>query len=107
MAGKIGFLHRINRIDVNLGAPMSRPLWKILLKLSQMPSEAHLTCDECYVILDYLADAAAHATTQDQLYQMARQHLARCPGCREQYLARLRELERKLDARSPKHKRAG
>ena len=79
---------------------MSSPLWKILLKLRQNQSDASLTCDECFVILDYLADQAARGTPWETLQQMAREHLARCPGCREVHWGRLRELEKAVRSES-------
>jgi len=45
------------------------------------------------VILEYLADQAARGTPWETLHQMAREHLARCPGCREYHWGRLRELK--------------
>jgi uncharacterized protein with PIN domain len=73
---------------------MSSPLWKILLKIRQTQSYAPLTCDECFAILEYLADQAARGTSWETLHQLAREHLARCPGCREVHWRRLRELEK-------------
>lgn len=71
-------------------------LWRVLLKLTSRRADATLTCDECFLLLDYLADQAANGADADRLLRTARQHLARCPRCREQHLQRLRELEAEL-----------
>ncbi len=67
-------------------------LWRILLK-SQAQPDTPLTCDECFAILDYLADQAARGADAASLRQAVQKQLARCPDCREQYGEWLRELE--------------
>lgn len=73
---------------------MSSPLWRILLKLRQTGWDTPLTCDECFAILEFLAEEAARGTSWKVIHQMAREHLALCPDCREHHLGRLRELEK-------------
>ena len=70
---------------------MLLPLWRILLKLGR--PDTTLTCDECFVLLEYLADERVQGADLKVLYQAARQHLSHCPGCREHHLERMRELE--------------
>lgn len=67
------------------GEPMSSPLYKILYKFNQFESDVSLTCDECFTILNYLADEASAGVDPRILYQAARQHLAGCRGCREHH----------------------
>ena len=67
-------------------------LWQILLKTQAQP-DAALTYDECFAILDYLADQAADGANLESLRQAVYMHLARCPDCRERYLQRLGEME--------------
>jgi hypothetical protein len=80
---------------------MPLPLWKVLFKFSQTQPTATVTCEECYMILDYLADQAARGADWPGLLRTAREHMARCPGCREHYLQRLRELETRLEQKDP------
>jgi len=67
-------------------------LWRILLK-SQARPDIPLTCDECFAILDYLADRAARGADVASLRHAVQKQLARCPDCREQYGEWLRKLE--------------
>ena len=52
-----------------------------------------MNCDECFVILEYLADAAIYGAEERYLIDAIRQHLERCPSCREHHMDRLRGLE--------------
>ena len=73
---------------------MSLALWRILLKAQAEP-DAPLTCDECLAILNCLADEAVDEAGLDTIWQAVNKHLARCPGCREQYWKWLRRWEAK------------
>lgn len=70
---------------------MAASLWQILLKLER--TDAELTCDECFIVLEYLADRAAGGSDLRRVLPKLREHIARCPHCREHHLRRLRELE--------------
>lgn len=72
---------------------MSSQLWQLLIKVKHMPPGDSLTCTDCYAILDLLLLGAELGLDFDRLQQLARDHLARCPGCREKLLARLDQLE--------------
>lgn len=74
---------------------MTDSLWRILLKLDE--TDAELTCDECFVILEYLADQAANGVEKNHLLDQVREHVVKCPQCYEHHLQRLRELEAELD----------
>ena len=76
---------------------MPTALWRILLKAQAEP-DAALTCDECLAILNYLADEAVDEASLDAIWQAVNKHLARCPGCREQYWRWLRQWEAKRAA---------
>lgn len=67
-------------------------LWRILFKTQTQPG-AHLTCDECIALLDYLADRATHGADPTNLRQAAQEYLSRCPDCHEEYQEWLRDLE--------------
>lgn len=53
-----------------------------------------LTCDECFRLLEALADLAAQGADPAFLRAALRRHLRRCPDCRRHHLRRLAELER-------------
>ena len=72
-----------------------QPLWQILLKATNLGEDAILNCDECFSILEYLAETTRQIEGDINLfYQIARRHLSRCPDCREYYLAQLDQLEK-------------
>jgi hypothetical protein len=72
----------------------SRPFWQVLVA-ADSGEDVTLTCDECFAILEYLAEEAAAAADAQTLQKAAQRHLAHCPDCREHHLRRLRELEAK------------
>lgn len=76
-----------------------RPLWQILARAAHSPSTT-LTCDECFVALEYLADMIDAGADPRVVWQAAQRHLTRCPECREHHLQRIRELESQLVKRS-------
>ncbi len=73
------------------------PLWQILVRSLQNAPDRDLTCDECFAVLEYLADSAVAGADPDRLRRSARRHLAHCPDCREHHLRRLRELEAQVE----------
>ncbi len=76
-----------------------RPLWQILTRAAHSPNTT-LTCEECFVALEYLAELASARGDPDELWKAAQRHLARCPDCREHHLQRIKELESQLIDRS-------
>lgn len=77
---------------------IDRPLWKLLLDsinpsvLAQRP----LTCGECFLILEYLADLFSqkqNPVSAEVVQQAAQHHLETCPDCQAYYQHRLEELE--------------
>lgn len=75
-----------------------RPFWQTLVAADSGENIA-LTCDECFIILEYLAEEAAEGADLQTLQKAAQHHLSHCPDCREHYLKRLIELEAQLAAR--------
>lgn len=55
-----------------------------------------LTCDECFAILEYLADEAANGADPRILREAVRRHLEHCPDCREHHRLRLSALQTRL-----------
>ncbi len=76
---------------------MSRPLWQLLLEVRKDATpQRPFTCDECFTVLEYLAEAFSQETAvaqQDQLHEAIKQHLAVCPDCQMHYQARLEAME--------------
>ncbi len=70
---------------------MTRPLWEILA-VSSSKDDTQLTCDECFAVVEYLADEATAGADPQALLQTARRHLIHCPDCREHRERRLSRL---------------
>lgn len=73
----------------------TRPFWRILVLAAENGAQVPLNCDECFLILEYLAEAAAYGADERYLRQVVRRHIECCPDCREHHLQRLNELEEK------------
>ncbi|MFQ5407410.1 MAG: hypothetical protein ACE5FI_03180, partial [Anaerolineales bacterium] len=54
------------------------------------------TCDECFAILEYLADRAIAGADADHILEIAHAHIEKCPNCYADHARRLRELEAEL-----------
>ena len=74
----------------------ARPFWKILMITAEHDAYVTLNCDECFLILEFLAEEAIHGMEERRLVQAVHMHLDRCPECREHHLQRLREIEARL-----------
>lgn len=83
-------------------AGIIRSLWEMLVAPGDSDRATAPTCDECFAILEYLADTAAAGGDSEALRQAARRHLTQCPNCREHHLRRLQELESELANSSPR-----
>jgi len=74
-----------------------RPLWQLLLLARNASEGVTLSCDDCFLILEYLADTNhKNGADADFLGMIARKHLSCCPDCRQFYLQRLEQLEQSL-----------
>lgn len=62
-----------------------KALWQLLL---EDPSD--LTCDECFAVMEFYADALA--TTGPSLLLKVVEHLKACPTCRGEHGETLRRL---------------
>ena len=77
---------------------IERPLWRLLLayKNERMLAERPLTCGECYILLEYLAENLIHQPDVNHaqgLNKRVLEHLDACPDCYEFYKEQLRALE--------------
>ena len=72
-----------------------RPLWQILITFKDRSPSISLTCDECFLIIEHLADEALAAVKEEDLQTALMQHLEHCPDCQEHHMQRLSDLEAK------------
>jgi hypothetical protein len=70
-----------------------RSLWEILTIARQPGQEVILDCDECFTLLDYLADMTIDYESVEVIRATVKNHLKHCPDCREHHLKKLREIE--------------
>lgn len=71
----------------------SRPLWQLLMLISNQEKNTPLTCDECFTLLEYDADRLATGGDINKLRPAAMHHLALCSKYRAEILNRLDRLE--------------
>jgi len=69
-------------------------LWEILRATDDPNNNILLTCDECFAVMEYLADCAMGGATRETIFAAAQKHLARCPDCRVEFAARIQALEK-------------
>jgi hypothetical protein len=61
--------------------------------LRQPNRNTQVECDECFFVLEYLAQSAIDGMEETQLREAVLGHINQCPDCREHHLKRLSELE--------------
>jgi len=67
-----------------------------LLTRAVYSSRTVLTCDECLVALEHLADTLDATGDPENWWQAVQRHLARCPECREYHSRLVTRLESQL-----------
>jgi hypothetical protein len=72
---------------------MAHSLWQLLIQTSNPEDGVHLTCDECFMLLEYDADLLAAGAQLEQIQSAVSQHLALCSECRQELSERLGKLE--------------
>lgn len=72
---------------------MVRPLWQLLLDFNEAKKAQQMTCDECFMVLEFYADQFASGVDPQTLNPALKQHLAHCPNCSSKFAAWIRELE--------------
>jgi hypothetical protein len=76
----------------------ARPFWKILI-IAREGGQAHtLNCDECFIILEHLADEALEGVDTNALLKAIASHFSHCPDCREHHAQKLEQLKSRLNA---------
>lgn len=73
----------------------NRPLWQLLLATVNRNNEVILSCEECFAILEYLADVGKMLGIDPKTTsQIARRYLASCPDdCLDFFEQRLEKWE--------------
>ena len=58
-----------------------RSLWQLLLLTHDVDTSAKLTCEECFVLLEYDAELLSKGAALDELHPAIRHHLSLCSKC--------------------------
>lgn len=66
-------------------------LWQILLRAAG-DQESPLSCDDCAVLMETLAEMLADGYPLDEVMPVADKYLRRCPDCQDEYRRALAEL---------------
>lgn len=70
-----------------------RSLFEILIQSSKPGEETTLTCDECFVVMEYFVELALEGFTLEEIKKPLLKHIDHCPDCREHHLQKIRDLE--------------
>ena len=68
-----------------------QPLWQVLVHVAQSDDEP-LSCDECFVLVDYLSDLLADGLNSEHVLTLADRYLSRCPNCETEYMLNLNTI---------------
>jgi len=68
-------------------------LWQLLLLMRGAHVPIHLTCEECFALLEYDAEILANGAALDEIRPSVRRHLSFCPECRTKLDGWLEALE--------------
>jgi len=60
----------------------SRSLWELLMLTRDAGTSAQLTCEECFVLLEYDAELLSNGAALDELHPAIRNHLSLCSKCK-------------------------
>jgi len=66
-------------------------LWKVLLQANESGAD-HLSCDDYFVLMDYLSDLLASGYSPQTVLPLAEKYLEHCPNCHDDYVQDLEEL---------------
>ncbi len=72
---------------------MARPLWQLLIELKSHQKDSRISCEECFMVLEYYADQLTAGADPKALHQPVLNHLARCPDCRAKFAIWLQQME--------------
>ena len=79
-----------------------RPIWQILTDAAEPGNDITLSCDECFAIMEHLADEAAKGMELEMIHRAIRRYIAHCPDCTEHHQQRLAELEAEIKLKKQK-----
>jgi hypothetical protein len=70
-----------------------RSLWQLLLLTRGAGAPVHLTCEECFALLEYDAELLAGGAAPEEIRPAVNRHLSLCSTCRAKFDEWLEELD--------------
>ncbi len=74
-------------------------LWELLLLARNTKIPIHLTCAECFALIEHDADLLAAGASVDELHSSIRHHLSLCSGCQSEFGQWLERLDGEEDSK--------
>jgi hypothetical protein len=75
-------------------------LWELLLLARNPKIPVHITCAECFALLEHDADSLAAGVSIDEIRSSIHQHLSLCSECESQFGQWLERLEGEEDSKA-------
>ncbi|MFW6348062.1 MAG: hypothetical protein ACOC2C_05575 [Cyclonatronaceae bacterium] len=72
---------------------LNKQLLQKITRAINMTRENELDCQTCFDALDAFAEMQLEGKSPAQAMPLVHEHLERCAGCKDEYLALLRALE--------------
>jgi hypothetical protein len=66
-------------------------LWQVLLHASETGADP-LSCEDCFVLMDYLSDLLAGGYSPRTVLPLAEKYLEHCPNCHDEFIQDMEEL---------------
>jgi hypothetical protein len=73
---------------------MLRPLWKLLTLVHDFEKDVNLSCEECFMLLEFDADLFVSGADIEALQPSVRKHLTLCANCRAELADWVDKLEK-------------
>ncbi len=70
-----------------------RPLWQLLIDFYNPAATRRLSCEECFIVLDFLAEQLASDSHPEALQPLIKQKLAGCPNCQSKFVDWIKQME--------------
>lgn len=77
---------------------VSRPLWRLLLLTKEPEKSVKLTCEECFVLLEYYADLLAAGVALNDIRPSVMHHLSLCSTCQTKFDGWLKRIDGEAEA---------
>jgi hypothetical protein len=81
--------------------PEMKDLWQVLVHMAEGARGESLSCEECFMFLDWLSDLLADGYRVKEVMPLADKYLKQCPECEQEHLRAMLEFYSGRDERAP------